>query len=279
MVAFSSGPGRFVGRCAARDKAVGTVLAAAGSVLLWDAGERLFPHRHAGVIAAAMLNATLMVGVGAIVMTPDTPLLFFWTAGLAAFARLITSGNPRWWLVIGVVMGLALFSKYTAVLFIAAGFIWLVTSAEGRAALRTPWPWAAVALALLVFAPNIAWNAAHGWASYFKQGGRVDGFDAARSLQFLSEFVFGQIGLFTPIIFGLAAFGLWRLGDARSPAGHLLVWLTLVPGVVFLEHVISGRVQPNWAAILYPSACLAAASLPMAVLRRWLAPALGLGFF
>ena len=199
----------------------GPLLAAAGSVLLWDAGERLFPHRHAGVMAAALLNATLMVGVGSIIMTPDTPLLFFWTAGLAAFARLITSGNPRWWLVIGVVMGLALYSKYTALLFIAAAFIWLVTSTEGRAALRTPWPWVAVVLALLVFAPNIAWNAAHGWASYFKQGGRVDGFDAARSLQFLSEFVFGQIGLFTPIIFGLAALGLWRLGDARTPAGHL----------------------------------------------------------
>jgi 4-amino-4-deoxy-L-arabinose transferase-like glycosyltransferase len=257
----------------------GPLLAAAGSVLLWDAGERLFPHRHAGVMAAALLNATLMVGVGSIIMTPDTPLLFFWTAGLAAFVRLITSYNPRWWLVIGVVMGLALYSKYTALLFIAAAFIWLVTSTEGRAALRTPWPWVAVVLALLVFAPNIAWNAAHGWASYFKQGGRVDGFDAARSLQFLSELVFGQIGLFTPIIFGLAVLGLWRLGDARTPAGHFLVWLTIVPGVVFLEHVLTGRVQPNWAAILYPSACLAAASLPMAVLRRWLGPGLGLGFF
>jgi 4-amino-4-deoxy-L-arabinose transferase-like glycosyltransferase len=257
----------------------GPLLAAFGSLLLWDVGEQLFPHRHAGVIAAALLNATLMVGVGAIVMTPDTPLLFFWTAGLAAFARLITSDNPRWWLVIGVVMGLALLSKYTALLFIAAGFIWLVTDAQGRMTLRTPWPWVAVALALLVFAPNIAWNAAHGWASYFKQGGRVDGFDAGRSLQFLAEFVFGQIGLFTPLIFGLTVVGLWRLGDTPSPAGHLLVWLTIVPGVVFLEHVLTGRVQPNWAAIMYPSACLAAASLPMATLRRWLTPALGLGFF
>src|SRR5271168_4131120 len=115
----------------------GPLLAAAGSVLLWDAGERLFPHRHAGVMAAALLNATLMVGVGSIIMTPDTPLLFFWTAGLAAFVRLITSGNPRWWLVIGVVMGLALYSKYTALLFIAAACIWLVTSTEGCAALRT----------------------------------------------------------------------------------------------------------------------------------------------
>jgi hypothetical protein len=47
---------------------------------------------------------------------------------------------------------------------------------------------------------------------------------------------------------------------------------------VFLEHVLSGRVESNWPAILYPTACLAAASLPMAALRRWLKLALALGF-
>jgi len=256
----------------------GPISGALGSLLLWDAGEQLFPHRQAGLIAAALLNATLMIGVGAIIITPDTPLLFFWTAGIAALARLIASGNPRWWLAVGLAAGLALLSKYTAALFIAAAFIWLITAPSGRAALRTPWPWGAIALAILIFAPDIAWNAAHHWASVIKQGSRETRFDAGRSLQFLAEFLIGQFGLATPIIFILAATGLWRLGDTPSQAGHLLVWLTIVPGVVFLEHVLSDRVQGNWAAVMYPSACLAAASLPMATLRRWLKPALALGF-
>ena len=246
----------------------GPISGALGSLLLWDAGEQLFPHRQAGLIAAALLNATLMIGVGAIIITPDTPLRFFWTAGIAALARLIASGNPRWWLAVGLAAGLALLSKYTAALFIAAAFIWLITAPSGRAALRTPWPWGAIALAILIFAPDIAWNAAHHWASVIKQGSRETRFDAGRSLQFLAEFLIGQFGLATPIIFILAATGLWRLGDTPSQAGHLLVWLTIVPGVVFLEHVLSDRVQGNWAAVMYPSACLAAASLPMATLRR-----------
>lgn len=257
---------------------LGPISAAIGSVLLWDAAEQIIPHRQAGLIAAALLNATLMIGVGAIIMTPDTPLIFFWTAGIAALARLITSKNPRWWLAVGVAVGFLLLSKYTAALFVAAVFIWLVTAPEGRASLRTPWPWAAMFLALLIFAPNILWNADHHWASYLKQGSRVTNFDAARTAQFLGEFLIGQFALATPIIFCLAATGLWRLRDTPSPAGHLLIWLTIVPGVVFLEHVISGRVQGNWAAIMYPSACLAAAALPMSTLRRWLTPALILGF-
>lgn len=280
MIAFFIRTGTFLfGNTSLGIRFMGPVCAGIGSILLWDAGEQLFPHRHAGLIAAALLNATLMIGAGAILMTPDTPLLFFWTAALAALARLITSNNPRWWLAAGLATGLALLSKYTATLFIAAIFIWLVTAPEGRAQLRTLWPWAAILLAFLIFAPNIYWNAAHHWVSYLKQGSRITAFDAARSLQFLAEFVFGQIALATPFIFGLAAFGLWRLGDTHTAPAHLLVWLTVVPGVVFLEHVLSDRVQGNWAAIMYPSACLAAASLPMATLRRWLNPALGLGFF
>ena len=224
---------------------LGPISAGLGTLLLMDAGERMFPHRQAGLMAGAMLNATLMIGAGSIIMTPDTPLIFFWTAGIAAFARLLEHDNPRWWLAIGVAAGLALYAKYTAALFIAAAFIWMISDARGRAQLRTPWPWAAILIALAIFAPNLWWNGAHGWVSYLKQGGRVAHFQPARALQFFGEFLGGQIALFTPIIFGLAAWGTWRLGRSPSAAAHLLVWMTVVPGVVFLEHVISGRVQPQ----------------------------------
>jgi 4-amino-4-deoxy-L-arabinose transferase-like glycosyltransferase len=259
-------------------RCMGPVLAAFGSLFLWDAGERLFPGRQAGAAAAAMLNATLLVGVGCIVMTPDTPLLFFWTAAVAALVRLITSGDARWWLAVGLAAGLALLSKYTGLLIIGAVFLWLVTRPQGRKVLLTPWPWAAGALAALAFAPDIVWNAMHGWASYCKQGSRVTSFAAGRSLQFLGELLASQFLLATPMISVLAGFGLWRLANLPSRAAQLLIWITILPGAVFLEHVLSGRVESNWPAVMYPSTALAAAALPAAVLRRWLGPALGLGF-
>ena len=249
---------------------------AIGSLFLWDAAEQLAPGR--GLVAAWLLNATLLIGAGAVIMTPDTPLLFFWTAGLAALARLIGAGNPRWWLAVGLAAGAMLLSKYTALLFIAAVFLWLATNEDGRKRLATPWPWAAMLLALLIFSPNIAWNAAHGWASYLKQGGREGAFNPGRAAQFLFELVAGQIGLCTPLIAGLAGLGLWRLRRDTSPAARLLVWLTIVPGVVMLEHVLSDRVQSNWVAIMYPAACLAAAMLPAEILQRWFKPALAMGF-
>lgn len=256
----------------------GPLMAALGSVLLWCAGEDMFPHRQAGLIAAALFNATLAAAAGSVIITPDMPLLLFWTAGIAALARLIATGNPRWWLAIGLAAGLALLSKYTGLLFIVAIFIWLITAPEGRATLRTPWPWLGILVAFLAFSPDFYWNATHHWASYLKQGSRFDGFSPLLSLQYLAELVFGQLGLATPIICVLAVLGLWCLRLSPAPAPHLLIWLTIVPAVVFLEHVLSGRVELNWTAIAYPSACLAAAALPMAILRRWLKPALALGF-
>lgn len=257
---------------------LGPIAAAAGSILLWDAGEHLLPNRHAGLVAASLFNATIILGVGAIIMTPDTPLVFFWTAALAALGRLISTRDAYWWLAIGAATGAALLSKYTGMLLAAGIFLWLVTQPTGRAQLRTPWPWAGAAFTATIFAPDFYWNATHGWASFFKQGGRIAGFDVSRSAGFLAELLGGQFALVTPIIAGLAVTGLWQLRGHKEPAQRLLLWLTVLPAAIFLEHTLTGRVEANWPAISLPAAFLAAAFLPESSLAQWLRPALGLGF-
>src|SRR6185312_6051048 len=99
--------------------------------------ERLLPGRRAGLVAALLLNATLLFGVGAVIMTPDTPLLFFWTACLWAVAR-TGGGKPAWWLAAGLFAGLALASKYTAVLLLGGIGVWMLALAEGRRTLKRP---------------------------------------------------------------------------------------------------------------------------------------------
>ncbi len=261
----------------------GPLAAAVGSWLLWRAAEDFCSQlgcnrrQSAGLIAALLFNATLVTGAGAILITPDTPLLLFWSAALAAAGRLLATQNKQWWLGIGAACGFALLSKYTAALLVAGFGLWLLTAPAGRRHLRSPWPWAGIALTLALFAPNLLWNHAHHWISYFKQGGRVTQFAPARALQFSAELVFGQLGLVTPIIFGLFCAGIWRLCRARANAAQLLLWLSLLPAAVFLGNAASERVQANWPAIIYPAACIAAAALPAATLRRWLKPALALG--
>jgi 4-amino-4-deoxy-L-arabinose transferase-like glycosyltransferase len=253
---------------------LGPIGAAIGSVMLFDAGRTLFDAR-AGLAAALLLNATLLLGVGAVTATPDTPLLLFWVAALWAVARAHASADGRWWLLAGLFAGCAALSKYTAVLLGLGLLLWLLFAA--RAWLGTIWPWAGGAIAVLCFAPVIGWNAAHGFASFAKQGGRAA--DAVGwAPKYLAELLGSQLGLATPLVFVLCIAGtvlaVRRLRDAR----FALLAALVVPGaILFLWQASGDRVQGNWPAILYPAASLAAGTLA----GRWQAlvkPAAALGF-
>ena len=268
------------GQTALGVRLLGPVAAAVASALLFDAARLLFPATRAGIPAVLLLNASLLLGVGSIIMTPDSPLLFFWTAALWAMARLAAGGSGHWWLAAGIFAGLALDSKYTAV-FLPAGIgLWTLIVPTGRAWLRSWQPWVAVLIALLLFCPVVAWNAVHDWAGFVKQGGRVDDWQPMRAVGFLSELIGGQIGLATPLVFGLCMAGLWvavrRARFGRDPAWSLLAALSLPPVLVFLQHATGGRVQGNWPAIIYPALAIAAGCLGLR--RRWWAGASALGF-
>jgi len=259
---------------------IGPLSIAVATVLLARAADALFPERRPGLWAAALFNATLLVGVGGLLMTPDLPLLVFWTAALWALARLHASQDGRWWLAFGLLAGLALFSKYTAALLGAGVVLWLLAS-------RDAWRWwrdwrlyAGGALAALVFLPVVLWNARNEWASFAKQGGRAGTDEAGFTFRYLGELLGGQFGLATPLVFILCVVGVavaarrWWRGDA---AAGLLAALVL-PGVaLFTWQATGSRVQGNWPAMLYPAACIAAAACIPPRLLSWRRPAVGLG--
>jgi 4-amino-4-deoxy-L-arabinose transferase-like glycosyltransferase len=259
---------------------VGPFAAAIGSLLVYDAAERLFPQRNAGLVAATLLNATLVLGVGAIVVTPDTPLLLFWTATLWAGARLATGGSPAWWLAAGAFSGLALVSKYTGA-FLPIGLGLFAVIATPRA-LRRPEPWVGLLIAGVMFLPVVLWNAQHDWVGLLRQGGRVGDWRPERAVQFLAELVGGQIGFATPGVFVLAMVGIgvasrstWR---SRDPAWTLPAAFSVPPILVFVQHAVGDRVEGNWPAIIYPAAAIAVAGHAETMWRRWIRPSCVLGF-
>ena len=72
--------------------------------------------------------------------------------------------DGRLWLLFGAVAGLGLLNKHTMVLFgLGLGIGLLATPA--RRHLSRGWIWFGAGIALLVVAPNLLWQAAHGWPS------------------------------------------------------------------------------------------------------------------
>ena len=293
-----------LGRTALGVRLFGPLSAALASWLLFDTSLRLFPRKTAasapgvvargsdgpcaavpsgatvGMSAVLLLNASLFLGVGSVIMTPDTPLLFFWTATLWAAARVAAGGSGLWWLAAGCFAGLALDSKYTA-LFLWVGIgLWALLVPAVRPWLARWQPYAACGIGLLLFSPVVLWNAGRHWAGFIRQGGRVGDWQPLRAVSFLSELIGGQIALATPVIWLLCMIGLAvavkRARRRRDPVWSLLAALSLPPALVFLQHALGDRVQGNWPAIIYVALAVAAGAVVKG--RGWTRAASGLGF-
>jgi len=93
----------------------------------------------------------------------------FWTVCALLLVRIATTRPGREaagrWLVLGVIAGLGLLNKHSMLIWGAAAFTAIVLTPSLRKHLRTPWPWLAGALSLVIFAPNVYWQATHDWAT------------------------------------------------------------------------------------------------------------------
>ncbi|MBB98931.1 MAG: glycosyl transferase family 39 [Rhodobacteraceae bacterium] len=242
-----------------------------GSAALWRTGFLLFGARAAGW-AVLFFNASLLIGIGSLLATPDAPSVFFWGLTIWALAELHAGRNANWWLAVGVFAGLGLASKYS-VLFLGAGIVlWLVLVPDARRWWASWQLWAGGLLACLIVAPVVLWNADHEWASFIKQFGRAvpDGW----STKYIFEFIGAVIGLLNPLVAVLAGVGLARAvrGARRGDAAFGLMLWTCVPFFVYLlAHSLHSRVQGNWPAPLFPALALLAgvvAADPPAAFRR-----------
>ena len=109
-------------------------------------------------------------------VVPDGPLNFFMMLTLwLMLPALLSEDRPSLihWIAAGITLGLALLSKYSAVLFAFSALALLVTLPHGRRALKTPGPWLALVIAALCTLPIVVWNAENGWVSLGFQGHRA----------------------------------------------------------------------------------------------------------
>lgn len=138
-------------------------LTAAVTIVLGTLIARELGARRTGQIVAAgsMAAGGFALGVAHILSTASFDLTA-WMALLWIAARLLRTDEPRWWLAFGGIAGLALLNKDLVVLLAAALLIGLLVERRW-ALLRSPWLLAGGAIALVIAAPNLLWQADHGW--------------------------------------------------------------------------------------------------------------------
>lgn len=193
------------------------------------------------VLALALAPLLHVLGIG---LLPDTLLMFFTAALMGLTLDLMdadTVQRPAPWLALGVVLGLAGLSKYTAILAaVAAGAcLWM---AHGWRVVLNRWLWLAMLVALILVMPVAVWNYQNHWISftYQVQHGSGGGWQAVHLLRF----VLLQLMVYGPLM-------LWGWAGVRHSGNALqrsLLLFFFLPFAVFAAMSGGGTSLPHWTA-------------------------------
>ena len=239
-------------------------------LLLADIVRRVTHDVRAVILALLLPEAALYYGLLMAKVAPDTAMIPCAVAMLWSLVRLHESGNPRWWLAAGLFAGLAMLSKFTAIMLLPAVAAFTLVPDWRRRWLLSSWPWLAALIAVVVFMPVLIWNAEHDWASFRFQFVRAV---ATHPLSFrtVGEFIglqFGLVGfVLLPVVLSGVTLTAWRGYRTRDPVAILLSTAVLVPFLYFLWKSLTLRVGDTWPMFLWPAG-FAATAINLVMLPR-----------
>jgi hypothetical protein len=187
-----------------------------------------------GLAAFSVMIAPVFMASGVLFQALPYDQLW-WTLTAYCIVRLIKSGNPRWWIGIGVVIGLGMMTKYTMLFFGVSLAVGLLLTAQRRY-LKTPWPWIAVGIALLIMLPNILWQIRHDFISldYTDSINQRDE-DWGRTQSFIPDQLLNVNPFTLPLVFA----GLYFYFSRHGKPYRILGWIFVIALVLFL--ILKGR--------------------------------------
>jgi len=234
-------------------------LGLAALVVLTAAMSRLLGAGRTGQILAALAAATCAEYLGAMHELTTTMPNFVLLAGtLYLVMRLLASRDPRWWLAIGGCAGVASEAKWD-IAFLAAALAVGFLATDARRLLRSRYLLLGCVIAAALAAPDVIWQAAHGWPSI----------DVFRVLQEQAghnraTYWLGQVLFTGPVLTPVWITG--AIWSVRSEAARRFrpVGIACVFAIV-LQFVLGGKAYYPGVAYTF---LLAAGCVP---LERWLA--------
>jgi 4-amino-4-deoxy-L-arabinose transferase-like glycosyltransferase len=197
----------------------------------------LFGAGRFGRILAALITACapLVLALSHLGIT-EGPDLLAWALVLLCVTTALLRDRPHWWLGAGLAAGIGL-EDNNLMLLLLIGLAAGILCSGHRWVLGTRWPWLGAGIAAVIWAPNVAWQAAHGWpqlamASELHQ---LNSSPAARLAGPATVLAFAGVLVIPLLVAGFVR--LWRTPDLRFLAitSALLVVYVLawIPGKTY----------------------------------------------
>jgi len=226
------------------------LIGAAATALLYFWLRRIFASERLALWGTLALNASFLFNALFMMLMPDTLLFLFLIPVMAAALRVEADGRLADWLLLGLFLGLSGLSKYTAFLFAVALVLYFVLRRRWDLFL-TPKFAAAVLVAAAVVSPVFIWNLQNGWISFAYQSAHVTG-GSGISLTAFAQSLGAQFGAYSPFLFPVAFYGLYR---ALKTPQNTPLFLSGIFGLTlmgfFTYNSFYARALPHWTALFY----------------------------
>lgn len=216
--------------------------------------------RPRGILFATVF--TPVYTFGAVVITPDTPLLLFWAlylAWLVSVHQRLTPGDgnePRavrwpWWVAGGVLLGCGILGKYTTALAVPAGCLSFLLLGLGSVRRWLVGYVLHLGVAFVVASPILIYNLQHGFAPLLYQWTHATG-SKQTGVKPLGEFVGVQVLLTGALPLLLLPWLVWRWKSfIADPRLRVCACLYGLPTLFFTLKAIGGPLEGNWALAGY----------------------------
>ena len=213
---------------------VPAVLLGCGSVVLLAQLTRVLggDARAQGLTAWGVGFGTLTLTFAHVLLTASVDLVV-WPAILLVVITVIRTGQPRWWLLAGALVGVATYDKWLIVVVVVAVLVGLLLVGP-RGVLRTRWLALAALLAVLIALPNVIWQLGHGLPQ-LAMGAALSAENADDVRTSLGPLLFAMVG---PLLCWVWIVGL--VGILRSPRWRPFRFLAVAFAVVLVLTFVGG---------------------------------------
>lgn len=185
-----------------------------------------------------------------LIYSTDSILLLCSLVAAYCFWQATETNRWRYWLMLGLVLGIGSLGKYAMFFFIPILFLYLAL--HDRAQLSNPRLYVAILLCLVIFSPVIVWNINHQFIGY-KHIENLSGLSCAYHWRLLNlvNFTLGQILLMSPlfVVMYVQTYKAYRKQKVMS--FFLIPMLSIWTVFFFISIIKSHEANINWTMFVY----------------------------
>jgi len=199
-----------------------------------------------GVVA---LHGAFLFNVLFLMLMPDTLLFFLILPLILSIRALEQNPNAKNYLFVGILLGLAGLSKYTAILFVPPIILYFLLK-KNYAVFYSKNILLTILSALILILPVVFWNSANDWISFSYQSNHVVAHQSINIKGFFAS-LGAQFAAYNPLLMPVAFYGLYRTFVSKNDTLFLVALFGAVLLAFFSYSSLYKTALPHWSGLFY----------------------------